>query len=257
MESLPIAIAGVRFDLISSEPVPHMSQRYGAFLADGQAARWIFHVRPTPMQGTAPSYGRAERHGDVVVVEDQRSIARLHLAARHAEIAGPSPLVGVETLLRVALQTETLERGGCMVHASAMVVDGWAHLVPGRSGSGKSTLAALAGSSLCDELCVLLSGPAGFEVHGTPWWRGRPASAPLAAVYRLAWDCEEISWLSRSEGLRHLGSNLVLPLDEPSTRAAAFAAAGRVARLVPFGRLGFRKDSNVDWLVRHAQRLAA
>jgi hypothetical protein len=104
---------------------------------------------------------------------------------------------------------------------------------------------------------VVLSGATGFEVHGTPWWRGRPASAPLAAVYRLAWNAEGVSWLTRAEGLRHLASNLVLPLDEPSTRASAFGAAGRVARLVRFGRLGFREDSNVDSLVRHAEKVAA
>ncbi len=234
-----------------------MGQRYGAFLADGQAARWILQVQPTPVRGTVPSYGRAERRGDVVVVEDGSRMARLDLVARRAEIAGPSPLLGVETLLRLVLQTEALERGGCMVHAAAMVIDGRAHLVPGRSGSGKSTLAALAGSSLCDELCVLLPRAAGFEVHGTPWWHGRPASAPLAAVYRLTWESEGVTWLTKAEGLRHLASNLVLPLDEPSARASAFAAAGRIARVAPFGRLGFRKDSDVESLVRQAERVAA
>ncbi len=257
MELLSTAIAGIRFDLLASERVPHMSQRFGAFPAHDAPARWIFDVRPSSRQGPAASSGRVARRGSVVAVEDCGPIARLDLATRRAEIAGPSPLLGVETLLRVALQIEVQERGGCMVHASAIVVDGRAHLVPGRSRSGKSTLAALASSSLCDELCVLLPGATGFEVHGTPWWRGRSASAPLAAMYLLTWDSEEVIWLTKAAGFRHLASNLVLPLDEPSSRALAFGAAGGVARVVPFGRLGFRKDSDVEALVRQAKRAAA
>ena len=69
-------------------------------------------------------------------------------------------------------------RGGCLFHAAALVVDGAAHLFPGRSGAGKSTLASLAGDVLSDELAAVLPDGGGFRVHGTPWWTGRAGSAP-------------------------------------------------------------------------------
>lgn len=173
------------------------------------------------------------------------------------EVRSTSTYRAVDTLLRTALQLDVHARGGCLVHAAAVVIGGRAHLFPGRSGSGKSTLAALASHSLCDELCVVLPRPGGLEVHGTPWWRGQAGSARLAGVYQLAWDAEEVSWRSRGEGLRHLACNLVLPFDGPGERAAAFAAAGRIATQLPFGRLAFRRDSDVDALLRRAEAMAA
>jgi len=170
-------------------------------------------------------------------------------------VAEPT-LFAVDALVRAALTLDVLSRGGCLFHASAVQVDGKAHLFPGRSGAGKSTLTTLSSAPLCEELCAVLPGPGGFQVHGTPWWNGRPACAPLAGVYELAWGGEGVALRPRSEGLRHLLANVTLVLDEPATRAAAFLAAGRVAAGVPFGRFSFTPRSNVDGLLRDARRAA-
>jgi hypothetical protein len=50
--------------------------------------------------------------------------------------------------------------------------------------------------------------------------------------------------------LRQLAKNLVLPLDTPGNRQRALASAAAVAGAVPFARLAFRPDSDVDRLLR-------
>jgi hypothetical protein len=122
--------------------------------------------------------------------------------------------------------------------------------VPGRSGSGKSTFAGLAADVITDELAVVVPAGRGFEVHGSPWWRSAGGSAPLAGVFALAWDEPSVAPLSRAALLRHLATNVVLPIDGPTERAEAFGVAGAIAAVVPFARLAFRTDTDVDALVR-------
>lgn len=188
--------------------------------------------------------------GGSVLVEGAEDLGWLDPVARRAEVRSDPMSIALEPLLRAALATDVLAQGGCLVHAAAVVVDGLAHLFPGRSGSGKSTFAALASLTLTDELSVILPGPGGFRIHGTPWWRGRPGSAPLARVYEIGWDGEAVRPLERIRELRHLLTNLVLPVDGPAEMARAFDLASRVAAAVPFARLSFRPGSDVDAIVR-------
>lgn len=75
-------------------------------------------------------------------------------------------------------------RGGTMLHASAVDVDGRALAIAGRSGQGKSTLAALlcaAGAPLItDDVLALIAGPEPTCVGGGAELRLRPAASSLA-----------------------------------------------------------------------------
>jgi hypothetical protein len=249
MAALRLDIAGVRIDLAVERPHPRLAERYGPFGGGAGPAAWHLAVRPGAL-ALGLLTGRCVRECGRMVVEGAEAMGSLDLATRRGEAVADESLVAVDGLVRAAVTLDVLAGGGCLFHAAAVVVDGRAHLLPGRSGSGKSTFAALASSPLSDELCAVLPRGDGHAVHGTPWWTGRQGRAPLGGVHVLAWDGEGSSPLSRREGLRHLVGTVTLFVDEPGTRAAAFAAAARVAGSAPFGRLAFTPRSDVDALLR-------
>jgi hypothetical protein len=246
-----LAIAGVRIDLALDGPDLRVAERYGAFGGAEGPADWSIALRPGPL-AVGRLTGRSVRRGGRLEVEGAEAMGSLDLASRRGEAVADRSLVAVDGLVRAALTLDVLARGGCLFHAAAVVVDGRAHLVPGRSGSGKSTFAALASAPLGDEVCAVLPDGDGLAVHGTPWWTGRPGPAPLGGVHVLAWEGQGFSPLSRRDGLRHLVANVTLFVDEPETRERAFAAAGRIAAASPFGRLAFTPRSDVDALLRGA-----
>jgi hypothetical protein len=244
-------IAGARITLSGHLPRERIRTRYGAFAAGSGSGGWLLDLRRGPVAYGAIT-GRVVRRGEERVLEGLEAAGWIDPAARRGEVLADA----VDLLLRAAVNFDVLSRGGCLFHAAAVAVQGRAHLFPGRSGAGKSTLASLARVPLGDELCAVVPGPGGLRVYGTPWWSGRPGSAPLAGVYALAWDGEGVAPLPRRQGLRHLLANITLVADEPATRAAAFAAAGRIAAAVPFGRFSFGRASDVDALLGREKRAA-
>jgi hypothetical protein len=254
---LRLAVAGVpvHLDLAGlAGASPRGLERYLPFADATPGARWRFALRPGPAEPlslperrTAPGPdGRWQLPG----LEAEGSLDPR--SGQGFAFARPG-LDALDALLRAAVGTVVLERGGFLVHGACLAVDGRAHLFPARSGSGKSTLAQTAGHPLSDELSVLLPAEAGdgFVAHATPWWTSRGGAAPLAAVYGLSWDGEEVTWLPGS-ALRQLSANLVVPIDTPAARAQALAAAARAARGVRWGQLRFRPGSDVDALLRAA-----
>jgi hypothetical protein len=193
--------------------------------------------------------------GGVLRLEGRERYGFLDPASGQGEALLDPHLLVLDALVRVAMALDLADRNGCLFHAAALVVDGAAHVAPGRSGAGKSTIAGLAGDVLADEVCAVVPGEEGFSVHGTPWWRGRPGTAPLAATWTLGWDAERTEALPAAEALRHLCTNMVVPGVGRAERTG-FELCARVATAVPFGRLSFRKDTDVDALLRRA-RLAA
>jgi hypothetical protein len=251
---LALEVAGVRVDLLVPGPAPAALSRYRPFSGASGAADWTIELGPGPSAFSGPP-GRC-----VVEIEDRwrvpgaEAAAWLDPAEGTGAVRADGSLLLLDTLLRAAVGTAVLARGGILVHGAALAVDGEAHLFPARSGSGKSTLAACAGHPLSDEVSVLLLGRAGFQAQATPWWTSRGGSAPLRGIWSLAWGGEATVPLPRT-GLRELATNLVLPLDTPARRTAALASAAAVAASTPMGHLTFRPDCDVDALLRRARAL--
>ncbi len=246
---LRLRIAEVRIDL-DAPGSGEVAARFGTFAVGRGPARWRLAVRPS----RAPRLDGLTRHvvpdGRLLRIEGAEALGWIDLAARRGAVVSDPPGVVLEPLLRAVVATEVAGRGGCLFHAAAVRVGAAGHLVPGRSGSGKSTFASLAGDRLADEVAAVLPAGGGFRVHGTPWWSGRPGSAPLAAVHALAWGGEGVEPLAPAEALRHLTASLVVPCGGAPALARAFAVASAVAAAVPFGRLSFRRDSDVDAILR-------
>jgi hypothetical protein len=248
---LPIEIACISFDLRLHGPRPQLQARYGTFVRRGGPPEFTLDLRPGPLDGIGHVTGRPVALGTRWHVAGAEHLGWLDPTSRTGEAIADPSLVVVNGLIRAALAREVQARGGILVHAAALQVDGRAHLVPGRSGAGKSTLAARAGHPLSDELAALLPGPRGWIVHATPWWTSRGGEAPLAAMYTLAWGDPRVERLRGGAGaLRHLATNLLLPFDAVEDRERAFATCAAVAAAAPFARLHFRPDTHVDALLR-------
>ncbi|BDG05293.1 hypothetical protein [Anaeromyxobacter oryzae] len=257
MTRLALEIAGVRVDLRGAEGPPALAARYGPFQREaGRADATIELVGGPDAPPDAPP--RVVERAGRWTIQGRDDLGHLDVAAGAGVVALDRRVNALDAFVRALVSRHVLARGGVLVHAAALRVGGAAHLVPGSSGAGKSTLASLARDGIADELAAVLPRPDGaLLVHGTPWWRGDPRPAPLAAVYALAWDIERVEELPRRDALRHVATHLALPVDDPSARAAAFAAAGRIAAAAPFRRLSFRRDSDVDALLRRAGSAAA
>jgi hypothetical protein len=252
-----LEIAGVRVDLRGAEGPPALAARYAPFERGAGAPVATLELVPAPGAPPAAPPRIVERAGRWLI-EGRDDLGHLDLAAGTGVVALDPWVNGLDAFVRALVARSVLARGGVLLHAAALRVGEAAHLVPGCSGAGKSTLAALARDRIADELAAVLPGAGGaLLVHGTPWWRGHPAPAPLAAVYTLARDAERVEDLPRRGALRHLATNLALPVDGPEERAAALAAAARIAAAAPFRRLSFRRGSDVDALLRSGEGVAA
>jgi len=255
--TIALDLAGARIDLEVEGTVPPLLEaRYAGFAARSGPARWRLRLHPGPVPSLAAMSGRAVPAGATVRLEGVEGHGALDVARRCGDARLDPNLVIADALLLATFCLDVLERGGCLLHAAAVEVGGLAHVAPGRSGAGKTTFASLAASRLSDELCAVVPDRAGFRAHGTPWRTGRAGSAPIAAVWTLAWDGEGTEPLPPPLALRHLVTNLFLPVTGRSALETAFSACSRVASAVPFGRLAFRPDSRVDALLSKPGRPA-
>jgi hypothetical protein len=249
VSALRLEIAGARIDLEVPDDGALPLERLRPFSGAAGPPAWTIALRAgAPLPPVPPGRTLAEAAGRWSI-PGAGAAGWLDASARTGEVGRDPQLLVLDTFLRAAVAAVTLERGGILLHGVAVAVDGGGHLCPARSGSGKSTLAAGAGHPLSDEISIVLPGPAGFAVHATPWWTSRGGAAPLTAVYALAWGGEAVTWLPQS-ALRTVAANIVLPVDTPANRRRALEVAAAVAAVVPFGKLTFRQDSDVDRLLR-------
>lgn len=248
---LALSIAGVRVDLVIDAAVPPIEARYARFAGAAGPARWTLEV--VPGAGAEPDVaGPVRDEAGRWRLGGLESRGELRPATGRGVARVDQKLVLVNGLVRAAVAWDVLAAGGLLLHAAAIRVEGGAHLCPGRSGAGKSTLAFRSRALISDEVAAVLPEGDGWRVHGTPWWTTAAPPTPLAGLYELAWGDEDIAPADGRRGLRHLLANLVLPHEGPAQQRQALAAAARLAAAFPLRRLTFRRDTDVDALVRRA-----
>ena len=175
--------------------------------------------------------------------------AAVDLTAKKGEVKALASLkeVHLDNVLRHLANLFIRQEGGTLLHGTALVVEGEAHVFAGPSGAGKSTLAQLASDLplVSDEFVFVKDGPA--VVVSPPFGHaqrcaGLPKLIPLASVSLLVQGSQE-RWVDmpRSVVLARLTQN-------PVAGANPLLETERLAKLlkgVELRCLTFRKSEQV------------
>ncbi len=163
------------------------------------------------------------------------------------------------------VQHHLARRGGLVIHACGVALEGRALLFAGVSGAGKSTLARLWSRArhrprarvLSDDRLGVLPRGRGFVAHGTPWHgSGRyasPEGLPLCALFFLEQaSATRVQPLAPAEAAARLFALGFPPLWEAQGVARALETCARLAQRVPCHLLRFAPDASALSAVRAA-----
>ena len=159
-----------------------------------------------------------------------------------------------DSVLRI-VHTLLLSRArGFLLHASSVVRNGRAFLFTGPSGAGKTTIARLAPADavvLTDEISYVRRVGDRYMAYGTPFAgelsdSGEPVSAPVAAVFGLAWASDPSQErLTQGATVQMLMRNMLFFAADPALTGHLLDTACDVAAAVPAFRLAFPPDARV------------
>ena len=162
-----------------------------------------------------------------------------------------------EAVIRIGMSVALPRIGGFIMHASAIEVEGGAHIFAGVSGAGKSTIAAMLEESwpacrkLSDELLIVAPDDSGhMAVFVSPFIgsTGLPhgRSVPVRALYFLHQAPEHRREpMARGTGLRELLRHVLVYVAEADTAARVLDAASNLLSDITCHRLQFAKDPGV------------
>ena len=214
-ESVSFDLSGISVTVegLDAPLAREISARFGAYLIRGAAPREALRIRAhadaidyyvQPDTGeTAEGYYRLGivHEAGLIRLVAYGMAAWLDLSAPRGAIAFGTGAFdprerAFENLVRVAVAWMAVRRGGFLIHGASIARGGRGYVFFGKSASGKSTLASLSpeGRVISDDLSLVLRGPAGPVVAGTPFrgsYRlGDPVvgTYPLAAMYRIVKD---------------------------------------------------------------------
>ena len=177
--------------------------------------------------------------------------ATLRAFAEEIRFDGVRNQYALDSLLRVFLSWELLNRSGFLLHAATVVRGGRAFVFTGRSGAGKSTVASLApeGSVLTDEISLLRREEGVWRAYGTPFWgefraAGANASAPVAGLFRLLQSPENrVEAVRPMTLLRALLPNVLFFSPDVEANKRLLAIVSQAAAEIPGFHLSFRKST--------------
>lgn len=159
----------------------------------------------------------------------------------------------VENFLRVVISYRLLERGGVLLHSSAVVEERRAHLLVGPSGAGKSTAAGLwrksGGPILSDDVNAVRPGAEGGWVAeplpfaGELGARAERGSFPVAGVYHLEQSrSHRLMPMARVQGIAALVASSPFVNIDPHRLDRLFGNLVDLTSSLPPSRLQFRRD---------------
>jgi hypothetical protein len=182
--------------------------------------------------------------------------AEWNITTRRGRIRQTANPFAIDSLLRIVhtLVLACDRHGGFLLHASSAIRDGRAYVFTGPSGAGKSTIVGLAPGGvtvLTDEISYLRRVGDRFIAFGTPFAGersdlGEPASAPVAALFRLGrGHVNEQERLDTTRTVQTLMRNILFFADDRALVDRVLDSACEFAAQVPAYELRFVPDARV------------
>lgn len=159
-----------------------------------------------------------------------------------------------DSVLRIVHTLLLSRERGFLLHASSVVRNGRAFLFTGPSGAGKTTIARLAPADavvLTDEISYVRRVGDRYMAYGTPFAgelsdSGEPISAPVAALFGLAWASDPVREpLAEGAAVQILMRNMLFFAADPALTGHLLDTACDFAGAVPAFRLAFAPDARV------------
>jgi hypothetical protein len=223
-----------------------------------------YETGPAPTGEFAPKAMRAEPgpHGARFSMPEGRASVSAAGAAEVRMLHGleQREFYTLVNLVRACLAWMMPGRGGMLLHAAGLVLDGRAFVLVGGAGAGKSTWAGLGeragGRVLSDDLVLLDGAGDGLEALGSPFRSThraeyRPGRWPLAGVLfpRHAADAA-LRPATRLETITRITANLPFLTEGVVGDERVSSLLDRVAATVPCRELTFGLDPSFVDLLR-------
>lgn len=239
MQALGISVGNIAMEVrAESEALRQtIAKRYAAF-ADGGESSLRIQVLPEGAES-----------GKQVLFACDFEGARVEANPGGAHFLRVKNEYAVDSLLRMYLSWELLNRTGFLLHAATVVREGRAYVFAGKSGAGKSTVASLSppGSVLTDEISLVRRESGLWRAYGTPFWgefraAGSNTSAPVAGILKLAQaKANECQPLGRVELFRVLMTNILFFSKTAEDHQRLLEIAGAAAEEIRGAVLRFQK----------------
>jgi hypothetical protein len=252
---IDIGHVAVRLRTIDRTLVRVLDRRFHRFLNPSATPDFDFEVTVVDRGETDPDSDLqvSGADGTWTIVRGDFT-AEWNVAARRGRIRQTASPFAIDSLLRIVHTLVLASDGGFLLHASSAIRDGRAFVFTGPSGAGKSTIVGLAPHDvtvLTDEISCLRRVGDRFVAFGTPFAGergdlGEPASAPVAALFRLGRGADNArDRLDAARTVQTLMRNILFFADDRALVDCVLESACEFAARVPAYDLRFAPDARV------------
>lgn len=265
--SLDFSGIGVRIGGADPEIAARLAREWAPFV--GEIDPFLeLHVRMVDGEYREPSYSpksmRSELRGSSAGFQMPEGEARLErLGVARVQLlrgTGERAYFTLINLLRACLAWRLPQRGGALLHAAGLVVDGFGFVLVGPEGAGKSTwvrLGEAAGARPVSDDLVLVDGAEegpmllGSPFHSTHRADYRPGRWPVGAIlFPSHAAVARIEPVTPLIARARLLANLPFIADAPEEDPGVGRLVERLSGAVPCAELAFARDGEFVELLR-------